>query len=543
MHPKYFELFRQGVSGELELLHCADKVAYFERYCDLIMVEGQLACIFFTALSSDQGFEASQEAQQAFVYCLDRGMRAMPLHSGILGLYQKLHPSPERETQLGILKKLDLTEREQQHLYQHRTENRVEDAYDMLLALLRENPAHVGAASALLELDFQYARDADAWTNSFTCPKRLAPLWAQELFLHFARRGIWKRALPLWEKLPLEQHSPYAMVYAADNHLLAGDSGNAIKLYSKALRIDPRLAPVRMRLEELSSPLRPRQELLTTRKTAICLYSWNKGELLEQTLRSLADTDSGKNPIFVLLNGCTDDSQSRVEAARALFPDRDFHIISLPVNVGAPAARNWLFSLPGVQACEYVAYMDDDIILQKDWLARYLTEMEADPGIGVVGCKVVFPPIPGESSAIQYIYRSISLPVAGAFKLTYPTPADGIRDTGLYTFSRRCINVMGCLHLLRASAFRDVGGFDLIFSPSQVDDLDHDLCTCLKGYKVVYCGSVRCEHHQVSGIGAGRGTQRLGSRAYGSIIGNDLKLNYKHAEHMRQLGALADEIL
>ncbi|MDR1659911.1 MAG: glycosyltransferase family 2 protein, partial [Desulfovibrio sp.] len=84
----------------------------------------------------------------------------------------------------------------------------------------------------------------------------------------------------------------------------------------------------------------------------------------------------------------------------------------------------------------------------------------------------------------------------------------------------------------------DAGDFDIRFSPSQVDDIDHDLCLALKGWNIVYCGGVTCEHHQNSGIGTNKGA-RLSHASVGSILGNDVKLNFKHEANLPALARLA----
>ncbi len=538
MRSDYFELFKYGVVGELAMQSLPEKLDYIERHKDLVMVEGILASAFANALSTDANFENSEAARDAFCRHVARAHHAMPTHAGLLGLIERMDPDPERGLRLDILKKLSLTPEQARKLETQDPEEQAA-AYAELKSVLKNNPAHIGAAVVLLQVDFKNYTDPDEWLPRFKCPGRLSGMWRGELFLHYARRGLWQKALPLWEQLDDAGRNPYAHVYAADMFGLAGDKAQSLALYRAALQGDPELHPVRRRIAELESPRPVRPELLRERKTALCVYCWNKGPMLEQTLRALAQTDTGANPVFVLLNGCTDDSRQRVEGVRELFPDRVFEVIELPVNIGAPAARNWLISLPGVQACDHVAFMDDDVVMPKDWLVKYLTEMESDPKNAVVGCKVVFPAENGEAPAMQYFYRSVSLALEGALKLSIAVPMDGVRDTGLYSFTRPCLNVMGCLHLLRGSALREVGGFDIRFSPSQVDDLDHDLCTCLKGYKVVYCGTVACEHHQYSGVGSNRSGARLSKAAIGSILGNDVKLNYKHLENLETLKALA----
>lgn len=40
-------------------------------------------------------------------------------------------------------------------------------------------------------------------------------------------------------------------------------------------------------------------------------------------------------------------------------------VINVPVNIGAPAARNWLMKLSDVKACDWAIYLDDDILLPR----------------------------------------------------------------------------------------------------------------------------------------------------------------------------------
>ncbi|MDR2076832.1 MAG: glycosyltransferase [Desulfovibrio sp.] len=542
MHPDYFKLF--GVSAELSLLTIEDKVGCVNMMERLFMLEGVLATTFANSLSTGSAFADSEAAQQTFLRCITRAHHALPLRADILAVLQKITPSEQRARQAEILDALVLPQALNDKTYT--TESREEEAeaaYSALLDMLAENPAHVGAADGLLRLDYTFGRDPSFWLGRFHCPKPLADLWRSTLFLHYAGRGRWKEALPLWERIPEKIRTPYLQVYAADNYLLAGDRDSGLKAYAAALRRDPSLHPVSLRLDALLSPTAPRPELLRERKTAICLYSWNKGAVLEQTLRALAGTDTGDSPVFVLLNGCTDDSLPRAEALREIFPGRRYDIITLPVNIGAPAARNWLIHLPEVRACDHLAFMDDDVIMPRDWLVRYLTEMEKDRRTGVVGCKVVFPPQGEDAPVLQYLFRNVNafLLRHGLLKLTTTEPAQGIRDTGLYTFTRRSLGVMGCLHLLRRSALEDAGDFDIRFSPSQVDDIDHDLCLALKGWKIVYCGEVTCEHHQNSGIGTNR-RARHSQASLGSILGNDVKLNFKHESDFSALMQLAGDL-
>ncbi|MDR1777433.1 MAG: glycosyltransferase [Desulfovibrio sp.] len=537
MTPSVMELLRRDLNGEMSILSLEDKCAFVRRQIRLMVLSGNMAVIFANALSSAPGFGGAPQAQLLFLHCLSRASHASPLRADVMEMLEDISPDARRRAWLDAVRETPLSSMLSDKVFY--SARRPASLYDELLDLLAREPSHIGAASALLHMDFLHFREPEAWLDKFRCPAELAVPWRSALFLHYASRGRWAEALPLWEQTPEEDRNPYACVYAADNYILAGDGESGIKAYMRALRLDGGLYPVTLRLDALLSPTALRTELLAERKTAICLYSWNKGPVLEQTLRALADTDTGAAPIFVLLNGCTDDSAARVKSLRELFPGRTYRTISLPVNIGAPAARNWLIHLPEVQTCDHVAFMDDDVVMPRDWLVRYLTEMEKDRRNAVVGCKVVFPSEYDEAPVLQSLYYSVRTARAGLLRLGVGTPESDARDTGLYAFTRPCLHVMGCLHLLRLSALREVGDFDIGFSPSQLDDVDHDLRTALAGYKIIYCGQVTCLHHQKSGAALQRDVIAA-QKTTGPVVGHDIKLMYKHQSNLRRLADLAE---
>ncbi|MDR2820382.1 MAG: glycosyltransferase [Desulfovibrio sp.] len=447
---------------------------------------------------------------------------------------------PNRDKKLAILEAMALGKTEEKLLAERNNPAKLRAAEDALTVLLRKNPLHVGAASALLDLEEKQDRDPGDWLRSYRCPPPIADLWFKHLFIRFAERGLAERALPLWEEHSALFSSPYTLVLAAGMYDMTGDADQALLLYRNALRDDPLLTPVRYRVAELESPLSLVPALPDSRRVMICLYSWNKAELLEKTLRSLADSDIGPSPVRILLNGCTDDSRARVEGLRSLFPRNDFGICELPVNIGAPAARNWLLALPETRACGAAAFLDDDVEVPADWLRRYLTLMDSDSRIGVVGGKIVHPSPSGRPSRMQYFHRYVSVAEPDLLKLTIRSPFDNTVDTGLYSYHRRCLNVMGCLHLLKREMLEDIGGFDLRFSPSQHDDIEHDLSAVLHGWHVVYCGTVTAVHHKMTGAGGEGGQTRA---SFGNSIGNDLKLSYKLSENLPALVRLSREAL
>ena len=80
--------------------------------------------------------------------------------------------------------------------------------------------------------------------------------------------------------------------------------------------------------------------------------------------------------------------------------------------------------------------------------------------------------------------------------------------------------------------------FDLRYSPSQVDDIAHDLELRLAGGEVRYCGLVRCVHHQNTGGGFKR---RMTPAQLGQVLGNDMKFFYSFSERLDGLRAMLAE--
>ncbi|WP_319472085.1 glycosyltransferase family A protein [uncultured Pseudodesulfovibrio sp.] len=401
-------------------------------------------------------------------------------------------------------------------------------------SILERTPGHIVAASQRLLFDFYAGREPGDWINTIKVPKFARHHWQERLFLHYAPLGINHKALELWDEISSGPVCEVQLNLAAEMFISSGDTPSGIALYRESLKLDPAQGPIRHRLAELENPTQINHSLVREKDVVICLYSWNKADDLSRTLASLAKTDIGTAKIRVLLNGCTDHSAEAVEQARSLFPDNDFGAIPLPTNIGAPAARNWLGSLPEVRACEFAAYIDDDVELPADWLARFLTVMKDHPDTTAVGCKVVFGSNP---KMIQYLHRTFSLAEPGIIKLTVPNLVAQY-DRGQYNFIRETDTVMGCCHLLRMAHMPDGPQFDIRYSPSQIDDVAHDLALRIQGRTIRYCGLVTCIHHQNTGGGFKRSMSRA---QLGQVHGNDMKMFHNLRPHLERIHDIMQE--
>jgi len=533
MNPKYLEITRKGMSAQLEELSLDEMVLYIRNYLHSFLLDDRVCGVFIQRLGTDPQVHAHPAARRCLLYLMGKALKLRPFRPGVLDAAARLTPTPEIRERLEIVNALNSAKETFDLIIGLDVGEHAEDVRQFLAQLIHAHPSHVAAAQYALYVEKELGLPPGPWLGDFKCPRRLQPLWQASLFDHHARLRDWETAMSLWPSLAPDRLNEEILALAGDMFAARGDTAQALALYDRSLELDPLQTPVRLRRNELASPFPVDPSLVESRKVAILLYSWNKADVLARTLESLSGSEIGPAAIHVLLNGCTDRSREMVESMRARFPHNELTVHDLHVNIGAPAARNWLMNLPEVRATDYIAFLDDDVLVQKDWLARFLTVAESDPKVAVVGAKIV---TPGTPPRLQYLYRHVAISDHGLLKMSLHAPLDTF-DTGLYDFVRETRNVMGCQHLLRTSALDAApAGFDIRFSPSQVDDIEHDLALCLAGYKVMYCGTVTCEHLQQSGV-------TLEARAFnpsqvGNAVANDMKLFYKYFYDLPKLKVL-----
>lgn len=530
MHNNYFDILSTGLSGELDALSPEEVLRHFENYRHNFLFDRAVAVCYLNRFLRAFNEERSPLALGPLEYLLDKCLQLWPFDIvSVRG--SAIASNPEAALKAEILSKTDFEPETFRMILGLNLKRDAEDASEFLRKLLKAYGTYAQAAGLLLMADSLLGRLPD-WLGDFSCPRRLRDDFNGMLFRHYASMGETGEAARLWELLPEAARREVNLNFAAEVFRARGDREAAIGCYERSLKLDSSQSAARFRLGELQHPSVKDASLPAKRSVAICLYSYNKDKVLGETLASLAASNIGGASVTVLLNGCADDSLAVAEQARALFPNNSYEIINLPVNIGAPAARNWLINRPETWAADYVAFLDDDVDVPADWLEWYLTVAERDPGVGVVGCKVVFP---GQPVLLQYLYRYVSVANGELLKLSLAAP-DCQYDNGAYDFIRETRSAMGCLHLFRTAALRDAPTFDIRFSPSQVDDIDHDISMCLAGWKIMYCGLVACVHKQSSGLGVR--SDRGDIARTGSVIGNDVKLFYKRLPDLPRVAAL-----
>lgn len=370
----------------------------------------------------------------------------------------------------------------------------------------------------------------------------------------FMAQGINKAAFRSYQSAIEEFKSPRLLEKAGECQKRMEHGDEALNLWTESLKLKTWDLSLARRVHDTINKLdQPKEK--PQGKGLIFLYTWNHAKDLDKALESLALSDTGDCLIKILNNGSTDNTDSIISKWQQKMPEKMTRI-DLPVNIGAPAARNWLLSLDKVKEADWVVYMDDDAILPKDWLGHFARAEEVFPEAGIFGCKVAdlnpsyklqLTDMHVESDLMQ------SKDSLTERRLNLVTSNTSFFDSGEYDYICPCTSVTGCCHMLKKANIEKIGGFNLAFSPSQFDDLDRDLRSILEGDTIVYNGHLKVLHAKVSGSDQ---TLMQKTNSYGNsnklntlynsdvmkTIGkNSLKVLKKHSEVL--LKSLAQEDL
>lgn len=424
------------------------------------------------------------------------------------------------------------------------------DSADRMLALHRSAPFL--SATQVRQLTDLRACDAlpeAPEPHAWPAPIRFLGHWRAGL-RHW-REGSWAEALACFRAVEGGWLTPLEL----SGHCLhrLGRADEAFAIWRRVLAARPwhvnLILTLHDRLRGFDAPLSPAASGLAPSplgNTAVLLYSWNKADLLHAALESLAASLPDAALIACLDNGSTDATGAVLRAWRDRLGADRFLPVSLPVNVGAPAARNWLMQLPEVRRLPFAAYLDDDALTPPDWLRHLARAVQARPTASAWGCRVVDASRPDRiQSGPLHLQPQFTGAPAGdavpgsaeaegredpetAFSLlrvhgepfSMANPAAVSPDLGQWDFLRPCASVTGCCHLFRTVELLERGGFSLAFSPSQYDDLEHDLRALRRGAPACYTGFCTVRHAKDTGSPA-----RMKAPAYGNGLGNKYKLH------------------
>ena len=118
-----------------------------------------------------------------------------------------------------------------------------------------------------------------------------------------------------------------------------------------------------------------------TLKLSICICTFNRERLLRQTLDRLARAAVPSDvslEVVVVDNNSTDGTTRVIEEAARALPIRGVR----ELTPGIAAARN---AAVRAAAGDLVLWLDDDVLIEPDWIAKYVSTARANPGVSLFG--------------------------------------------------------------------------------------------------------------------------------------------------------------
>ncbi len=247
---------------------------------------------------------------------------------------------------------------------------------------------------------------------------------------------------------------------------------------------------------------------------AIIILSHNGENFTAHCLEGILAAADQPRELF-LIDNCSDDG---IPALFARMVPR-FEAAGIKVttwrnaeNKGCSLARNEAWEKA---TSSYVVFMDNDAVpCTRTWLSRLAAAFVADPRLGILGPKMIYPWQPHK---IQCAGVAISTLGRIAF---LGRGAD--RLDPLYNQPRSCHALISATWMMRNELRHSVGLLDELFHPVQYEDIDLCIRAELAGWTVGYTPEVEMYHFE------GITTASFGDKEYQrNIARNSLKFREK----------------
>lgn len=214
---------------------------------------------------------------------------------------------------------------------------------------------------------------------------------------------------------------------------------------------------------------------------SIIIISWRMKEMLVSLLRSIQHYTSGISYEIIVIDNNSQDGTS--ETISEEFPQ--IHLITNNANLGVAGARN-----QGLRIAQgrFRMFLDADMVLKENSLAKLIAFMDETPDAGICGCKLIFPDDTVQPSGRRYpspfafILRRLNFirTVRNSRTLRHHEMTDWDRmDT------RPVDYLIGACQVIRREAQQQVGLLDdkIFYGP---EDIDYCLRMYKAGWKVYY---------------------------------------------------------
>lgn len=214
---------------------------------------------------------------------------------------------------------------------------------------------------------------------------------------------------------------------------------------------------------------------------AIIVVNWNNADDTIDCIQSLQKIAYDNFKVFLIDNGSSDDSISRLEALRG----EKVELVESGKNLGFSGGNNIGIAMALKEGFDYVLLLNNDTVVDKMFLNELMSVAESEEKIGIVGSKIYFY---DEPDRIWYGGGRFSW-LGGGRHLQYcemdKNPGDKKPKETEY--------MTGCVFLIRSKIIMTVGDLCEDFF-MYYEDTDWSLRVKRAGYKIMYAPASKVYH-------------------------------------------------
>jgi GT2 family glycosyltransferase len=219
-----------------------------------------------------------------------------------------------------------------------------------------------------------------------------------------------------------------------------------------------------------------------TPRTALIILNWNSREMTAECIRSVLSMHGNDYELIVVDNGSHDSS---VEYLKREFPQST--LLPQSRNLGFAAGCNIAIREALGRGVKYVLPLNNDTIVDRDFLNELVRVAERNPQAGIVSPKIYYYDSP------ERLWWA-----GGRFSLWTGIPTHvgrKERELGQFNRERRLDWATGCALLMRCDVLREIGLFDERVCGNG-EDLDLSLRVRRAGFDIWYAPKARVWHKE-----------------------------------------------
>lgn len=226
------------------------------------------------------------------------------------------------------------------------------------------------------------------------------------------------------------------------------------------------------------------------KKVAIILLNYCGAKDTLECIESLEAIDYKNYEIIIVDNNSPDNSY---EILKQSIGDKHT-LIKAESNGGFAKGNNIGINYALKRGCDYVLLLNNDTIVEKDFLSHMIACYESNSKVGIVGCKILYYDI---KDYIWFAGGEIN------YKRFYGAHyGEGQLDRAEFNVEKKITFATGCVMLISAEVIKTVGMLPEEYF-MYFEDVDYCLRVQDKGYDIFYCPKA-VVYHKVSATSGGQ---------------------------------------